>query len=238
MDMAHCWPLCLVIFRSYYCHIPLLLSLSDSLHSVSSERASMPGQVRDISKHQPPLERRPILVPVDFSSCSEAALLFAAHLAGSSQTPLLVLHVVHEPASEPGFYRRARRTETALTRPLEDVARDMLNDFIAELDAEGSAREALASASTRLVSGLPAQRIEEVALDEDAALIVMGSHGRNAFSLLAAGSVAAEVARRSQIPLTVVKSPSPQRRRLRDKIFGSSEWWTRHIPLRVVNPID
>jgi nucleotide-binding universal stress UspA family protein len=200
----------------------------------------MSGQVTDISKHKPPLEHRPILVPVDFSSCSEAALLFAAQLAGSSQTPLLVLHVVHEPANEPGFYRRARRPETVLTRPMEDIARDMLNDFITGLDAEDSAREALVSAGTRLVSGLPARRIQEVALDEDAALIVMGSHGRNnAFSLLTGGSVAAEVARHSQIPVTVVKSPSPQRRRLRDKIIGSREWWTRrHSPLHEVTPVE
>ena len=198
----------------------------------------MSGQVTDISKHKLSLKRRPILVPVDFSSCSESALLFAAQLAGCSRTPLLVLHVVHEPANEPGFYRRARRPETALARPMEDVARDMLNEFVTELGAGDLAHEALVSARTRLVTGLPAQRIQEVAQDEDAALIVMGSHGRNTFSLLPGSSVTAEVARQSQIPVTVVKSPSPQRRRLRDKIIGSREWWTRHMPLREVKSVE
>jgi nucleotide-binding universal stress UspA family protein len=194
----------------------------------------MPGQVTDISKQTPLSERRPILVPVDFSSCSEAALLFAAHFAGCAQAPLLVLHVVHEPRQDPGFYRRGRVNST-LGRPLEDVARDMLADFMAEVGRHDSIRTALAGADTRLVSGLPARRIQEVALREDAALIVMGSHGRTGLSRLTVGSVAAEVARHSSIPVTVVKGPDPQTGRLPAEVIGSQEWWTRRAALQVVN---
>ena len=87
----------------------------------------------DISRQEHARESRPVLVPVDFSSCSEAALLFAAHFASCAQAPLLVLHVVHEPGNEPGFYRRERHPDSALMRPLEDIARDMLAEFVAEL---------------------------------------------------------------------------------------------------------
>ncbi len=198
----------------------------------------MPGQITDISKGEPLSERRPILVPVDFSSCSEAALLFAAHFAGCAQAPLLVLHVVHEPGNEPGFYQRARHSHAALIRPLEDVARDMLADFIAELGRHDSVREALASARTRLVSGLPAQRIQEVALREDAALIVMGSHGRSALSRLAVGSVAAEVAQHSPVPVTVVKGVAAQGGQLPVEVMGSREWWNRRVPLRAVDTAE
>ena len=198
----------------------------------------MPSQVTDISKHQPPTERRPILVPVDFSSCSEAALLFAAHFAACAQAPLLVLHVVHEPGSDPGFYQRGRHPGSALTRPLEDIAGDMLADFLAELGRHDSIREALANARTRLVSGLPARRIQEVALREDAALIVMGSHGRTALSRLAVGSVAAEVAQHSPVPVTVVKGPGTQSRQLPVEVIGSREWWTRRVPLRMVDTAE
>jgi nucleotide-binding universal stress UspA family protein len=197
----------------------------------------MPGQVTDISKQPPLSERRPILVPVDFSSCSEAALLFAAHFAGCAQAPLLVLHVVHEPRQDPGFYRR-RRVNSTLMRPLEDVARDMLADFMAEAGRHDSIRAALADAGTRLVSGLPARRIQEVALHEDAALIVMGSHGRTGLSRLTVGSVAAEVARHSPVPVTVVKGPGPRPSRLPVEVIGSREWWTRRAPLHVVNTAE
>ena len=194
----------------------------------------MTGQVTDTSKQPPLSERRPILVPVDFSSCSEAALLFAAHFAGCAQAPLLVLHVVHEPRQDPGFYRRGR-VHSTLMRPLEDVARDMLTDFMAEVGRHDAIRTALSGADTRLVSGLPARRIREVALREDAALIVMGSHGRTGLSRLTVGSVAAEVARHSPVPVTVVKGPGPQPSRLPAEVIGSQEWWTRRAPLQVVS---
>jgi len=198
----------------------------------------MPRQVTDISKLEPRTERRPILVPVDFSSCSESALLFAAHFAGCARAPLLVLHVVHEPGNKPGFYQSGRHPGAVLTRPLEDIARDMLGDFMAEMGQHDSVREALASARTRLVSGLPAQRIQEVALREDAALIVMGSHGRTALSRLAVGSVAAEVAQHSPVPVTVVKGVAAQRGQLPVEVIGSREWWTRRVPLRAVDTAE
>jgi len=199
----------------------------------------MTVQVTDISNHQPQPERRPILVPVDFSSCSEAALLFAAHFASCARAPLLVLHVVHERGCEPGFYRRREVSGSHLTRPMEDVARDMLADFIDELGRHDSAREALANVRTQLISGLPAQRIQEVAQREDAALIVMGSHGRTAWSRLAVGSVAAEVAQHSPVPVTIVKGPGPQRRQLLPvEVIGSREWWTRRVPLHAVSSVE
>jgi nucleotide-binding universal stress UspA family protein len=177
-------------------------------------------------------------VPVDFSSCSEAALLFAAHFAACARAPLLVLHVVHEAGNQPGFYPRARYSHAGLTRPLEDVARDMLVDFMAEMGRYDGVRETLASARTRLVSGVPARRIQEVALGEDAALIVMGSHGRSALSRLVVGSVAAEVAQHSPVPVTVVKGPGAQRSQLPFEVIGSREWWTRHAPPRALDAAE
>jgi nucleotide-binding universal stress UspA family protein len=199
----------------------------------------MTVQVTDFSNHLPQSERRPILVPVDFSSCSEAALLFAAHFANCAQAPLLVLHVVHERGDDPGFYRRQGVSGSLLTRPMEDVARDMLSDFIDELGKHNSTREVLANARIQLVSGLPSQRIQEVALREDAALIVMGSHGRTGLSRLAVGSVAAEVAQHSPVPVTVVKGPGAQRRQLLPvEVIGSREWWTRRVPLHALNSAE
>jgi len=194
----------------------------------------MSGQISDSSPTISRPERRPILVPVDFSSCSEAAVLFAAHFAGCAQAPLLVLHVVHEPRQDPGFYRRGRQGDTGFVRPLEDVAGDMLADFMSELQVHEALHEVLAGARTRLVSGLPARRIQEVALGEDAALIVMGSHGRSGLSRLTVGSVAVEVARHSLVPVTVVKGPAARPGRLPVEVIGSREWWTRRAPLQAV----
>lgn len=65
-----------------------------------------------------------ILVPVDFSAHSEAALLFAAECAGRMNATLNALHVVHDPGEATGYYLVKGRKKQL--RRLEDVARDML----------------------------------------------------------------------------------------------------------------
>ena len=74
---------------------------------------------------------RPILVPVDFSSDSEAALVYAADISALMHSPLLVLHVVHDPGEAPGYYAVKHRKKHL--RKLEDVAADMLKNFMQEV---------------------------------------------------------------------------------------------------------
>ncbi len=48
-------------------------------------------------------EKKPaLLVPVEFSVYSEAAVLFAARLAKCLDLPLMLLHMVHDPGELPG----------------------------------------------------------------------------------------------------------------------------------------
>ena len=69
-----------------------------------------------------------VLVAVDFSADSEAALVWACQYANLVGAHVLILHVVHDPGEAPGYYRR--RDEDAL-RPMEDVAKEMLEEFLA-----------------------------------------------------------------------------------------------------------
>ena len=50
-----------------------------------------------------------MLVAVDFSPFSEKALVWGAYAAGGFDVPLVVLHVVHDPGSAPGYYERAKK---------------------------------------------------------------------------------------------------------------------------------
>ena len=47
-------------------------------------------------------EQNILLVPVDFTSFSEEALVFASGLAKCMSARLLVLHVIHDPAGSTG----------------------------------------------------------------------------------------------------------------------------------------
>ncbi len=146
----------------------------------------------------------PILVAVDFSEDSVHALIWAARQAELEGAPLIILHVVHDPAASPGFYRKP---DEVWLRPLADVAREMMDDFLTSARTENPTLQALRSADVRFVSGLPGGRICEVASDAGARLVVVGSRGRTGLQSILLGSVAQRVAQICAAPVVIVKSP-------------------------------
>ena len=73
---------------------------------------------------------QPILVPVDFSDYSRAALLQASELSTCTGQPIFVLHVVHDPAEMPGYYSRV--TKKKKIAHIQDLAREAFDQFISE----------------------------------------------------------------------------------------------------------
>ncbi len=145
----------------------------------------------------------PILVAVDFSKDSEAALRWACSYADQVGAEVVVLHVVHDPADTPGSYRRS---EADALRPMADVAAEMLSQFIERLGEAHPESAAFGALKTQLVSGIPETRILEVAEQDGARIIVMGSRGRTGIPHLLLGSKAERVVQRSPIPVTIVKA--------------------------------
>jgi nucleotide-binding universal stress UspA family protein len=145
-----------------------------------------------------------ILVPVDFSAHSAVALECGADLAEALKVPLLVLHVVHDLGEAPGYYSVKGRGKQL--RRMEDVAADMLDEFIHEARKKHPKHTALENAETVLVVGLPVNRILEVAKKSDARMIVMGSQGRTGLAHALLGSKAEQVVHLSPIPVTIVKA--------------------------------
>ena len=146
-----------------------------------------------------------ILVPVDFSDSAEAALLLACDMAACMEAPLSILHVVHDPGDAPGYYHLDSR-ETELRR-MEDVAKDMLDEFVSRVRTAHPELSALKSAQTLLVVGLPVTRILEVVEKVQARMVVMGSAGRTGLSHLMLGSKAEQIVRLCPTPVTIVKVP-------------------------------
>lgn len=150
-----------------------------------------------------PLNRRPVLVPVDFSECSRSALLYACHLVEGTHTPLLILHVVHDSPGKPGVYRRPSVDHPS--RPMIDIAEDMLDERLTKLRGKHPGLTALKTARTRLIQGLPGARIIEIAAQERAAMILMGTHGRSGIAHFLQGSVAEYVSKHAGAPVTTVR---------------------------------
>lgn len=149
-----------------------------------------------------PVEAGPVLVAVDFSPDSEAALLWACGYAAQVGADVVVLHVVHDPVEAPGSYRRS---EADALRPMEEIAAEVLDQFIEKFGKAHPELQALVTLKTRLVSGLPATRIVEVADKIEARMIVVGSRGLTGLPHLLLGSKAERVAQLASRPVTIVK---------------------------------
>jgi nucleotide-binding universal stress UspA family protein len=146
-----------------------------------------------------------LLVPVDFTSFSEEALVFASQLANKLKAKLLVLHVIHDPAEAPGFYARQRKTKKYL-QTMEEAAEEMMVEFLKKMRKAYLNQVPIQKAIPLLVTGTPVKRIVEVAEKKQAGMIIIGSHGRTGLSSLLLGSKAGQVVQLSSIPVTVVKT--------------------------------
>ncbi len=147
-------------------------------------------------------DSRPVLVAVDFSGDSEAALLWACGFAAQVKAEIVALHVIHDPIDMPGSYRRS---ESDVLRPTEEIAAEMMGTFIKTFTETHGELQALGSLTTRMVEGVPETRILEFAEKIDAQMIVMGSRGLTGLPHLLLGSKAERVAQLSPRPVTIVK---------------------------------
>ena len=147
--------------------------------------------------------KQPILVPIDFSPGSESALLQAAELAEALQAPVSVLHVVHDLTATPGY--KALKGAKKQLRRMEDIAADLLQEYMQEMQKKYPGLAALHNAETLLVVGIPVTRILEAAEKVDARMIVMGSQGRTGLAHVLLGSKAEQVVRLAKMPVMIVK---------------------------------
>jgi nucleotide-binding universal stress UspA family protein len=148
-------------------------------------------------------DTRPILVPVDFSNHSEAALWEACELSEAIDAPLVVLHVVHDPGDMPGYYTRVTKKKHLMR--IEDAAAKMFESFLKSTAKKNPNCKKLKKMETVLVTGLPVTRILEVAKKIDARMVVMGSQGRTGFQHMMLGSKAERIAQLCPVPVTIVK---------------------------------
>ncbi len=143
----------------------------------------------------------PILVAVDDSPASLAALDCAIERAGRSSATLALLHVFEE--------RQVERYAQALGLRSRDVRRQALTAAEDAVDdAADHVRAAGISCSTEMQFGIPSATIVAAAQRHASASIAIGTHGRGELGRLFFGSVAAEVVRAARVPVYVVRHQS------------------------------
>lgn len=143
-----------------------------------------------------------ILVPVDFSPGSRAAVKYAAILAQTLHSTVTLLHVYELPspmssivpgADEVGD---AENERAAAQRWLELLRTEAQKD--SEIDIR-----------VVVVHGAPVEEIVSLSREGGFDMVVMGTHGRTGFQHILMGSVAEAVVRRAPCPVLTIHLPVP-----------------------------
>jgi len=144
-----------------------------------------------------------ILVPTDFSTCSDTALDLGARLAAEHKAELVVVHTIetHGLPLATTIHPATHPEGITIERYTHDLAVRELNQRLALLPVAVHQR-------ARVVVGPPAATILEVAANEKADLIVMGTRGRTGLTHMLVGSVAEKVVRHSPVPVLTVREPT------------------------------
>ncbi len=148
-----------------------------------------------------------ILVPVDFSKPSIAALRHATELAKEHRARIEVLHVVEALSYAPMI--TVSVDMEALREMHEAHARKQLDRIAAEL------RQERVRATTVIKVGRPSVAIAERAKNDGADLVVMATQGRHFVQHLLLGSVAERVVRAAPCPVLTVRAGVRPRKRMR-----------------------
>ncbi|MCA9540337.1 MAG: universal stress protein [Myxococcales bacterium] len=140
-----------------------------------------------------------ILIPVDFSDCAHAALVYGARLARAVDAEVEILHV-YEPPYYVGDLLVQLPDNPAQTvhEYVREEAAKMLDEMLAKVEVLDGLPH-----TRRLLAGVPHKAIVEQSRGAD--LVVMGTHGRSGLAHLLMGSVAEKVIRQAPCPVLVIR---------------------------------
>lgn len=151
-----------------------------------------------------------ILVAVDYSDCSRAALRFAVELANRFQAELDVVHVWDRPSyiSDVVMTRAELLHGHSLTQMIEVNAELDLQRFLTscELPLDQAVQG-------RLVSGDPASALLRELKQGQHDMVVVGTHGRSGLSRVLLGSVAEKLLRLATVPVVTVPDAAAKEHR-------------------------
>ena len=147
---------------------------------------------QETTRTLPDFELKQILVPVDFSECTEKALAYAVPFARQFGATVTLLHVMEPPylpASEMGVVVEVESKEEAQKE-------------LAALQARLAGR---VRCQTMTRKGSAEQEILDAAKELSSDLIVLGTHGRTGVERLLMGSTVEKVVRRAGCPILIVR---------------------------------
>jgi nucleotide-binding universal stress UspA family protein len=140
-----------------------------------------------------------ILFATDFSEGSDFAFESALSLARKFDSKLLIVHIINEPVDLRGFYvphisfdKLEEEIEQGAEKLMEKFCRTHLQDYT--------------NYETFVLPGIPYDEIIKNAVQFNADLIVLGTHGRTGLDHVLFGSTAEKVVRKSPVPVMTIRT--------------------------------
>ncbi len=144
-----------------------------------------------------------ILIAIDDSDFSKAALQSVIARPWPPATDVKVLHVVEPPSLLMGREMGGYDPEFEVVwKALREQAKDLV------VKAAEKLRGAKLNVSTELVEGDPKSQIIDIVNEWHADMIVLGSHGRTGFGRFLMGSVSQDVLCHAHCSVEIVRTPS------------------------------
>lgn len=143
-----------------------------------------------------------IVCGIDGSYHSNAALAVAKQYAGRLSARLVLAHVVDLVSSPYGSIDPVRGGFGAAPR-LQEMEEEQVN-FGERLLEQMAIDAGIPDAERRVFVGYPAERLADLADEEDAELIVVGSRGRGAVKAAFLGSVSSSLVGVARCPVLIV----------------------------------
>ncbi len=142
-----------------------------------------------------------ILTAIDFSENSELAFDYAVTMATQFNSELTIMHVINEPVDLRGFYVPHISFEQ-LEKEIEEGAAKMMETFCS------TKLGGFSNYKSVIVSGIPYEEITRKAVEIDASMIILGTHGRTGLDHLLFGSTAERVVRSASCPVMTIRLPA------------------------------
>lgn len=138
-----------------------------------------------------------ILYPTDFSEVAKKAMPYVEHLRNAGAREVVILHVIDSGSLDllcydPGNYR-------TIESNLKELALENSSFMKKHLEKSGL------SVKVVVRTGNPASQILKAQKEEQASVIVVGSHGKSNIAEMIIGSVSERVVRNASCPVLVVK---------------------------------
>ena len=143
-----------------------------------------------------------VLYPTDWSDCAVEALRYLKGLKEAGVEEVIIARVIDE--------KTVRFLDSEKFREIERIDREKIEKVREDLENEGF------RVKIRLQIGKPGAVLIKIAKEEEASLIVMGSHGRGSIEGIIWGSVSRNVVEYSDRPVLVIKGINLQQKKLND----------------------